>query len=237
MTTGLLVSVRDRCEALDALSAGADLIDLKEPRRGSLGAVDAATMREVAEAIAGRAPLSAALGELLESADDASANLPAGFAFAKFGLAGCADRGDWALLLARRIADLPPGAAGVAVVYADWRRAAAPSPAAVLAHAASAGCRAVLVDTWRKGVGGLMDLWSLDECSTFIASIHAAGLTAVLGGSLTADAIGRLLPLAPDFVAVRGAVCAERREGRLDPARVRALAALVGREPADAAAP
>ncbi|MES1213307.1 MAG: (5-formylfuran-3-yl)methyl phosphate synthase, partial [Singulisphaera sp.] len=47
MRTGLLVSVRDANEARDALLGGADLIDLKEPTRGSLGRVDSAMIGEV----------------------------------------------------------------------------------------------------------------------------------------------------------------------------------------------
>ena len=37
---GLLVSVRSAAEALAALAGGADVIDVKEPNQGSLGAAD-----------------------------------------------------------------------------------------------------------------------------------------------------------------------------------------------------
>ncbi|HVW37597.1 MAG TPA: (5-formylfuran-3-yl)methyl phosphate synthase [Pirellulales bacterium] len=68
--TRLLVSVRSVEEARIALDARVDLIDFKEPRRGSLGAVDASTAAEIIQAIGGRAPLSMACGELLSSASD-----------------------------------------------------------------------------------------------------------------------------------------------------------------------
>jgi uncharacterized protein (UPF0264 family) len=42
--TGLLVSVRDAAEAADALAGGADLIDVKEPNAGSLGAAGHPTL-------------------------------------------------------------------------------------------------------------------------------------------------------------------------------------------------
>src|SRR5690606_38342384 len=45
--TQLLVSVRNRAEALAALAGGADLIDVKEPWRGSLGAAPPHVMEEV----------------------------------------------------------------------------------------------------------------------------------------------------------------------------------------------
>ncbi len=55
--TGLLVSVRDAEEAADAVAAGADLIDVKEPRGGSLGATSPAVMAEVVRSVAGRRPV------------------------------------------------------------------------------------------------------------------------------------------------------------------------------------
>ena len=43
--TLFLASVRDVAEAETALLAGADIIDLKDPAQGALGAVDPATTR------------------------------------------------------------------------------------------------------------------------------------------------------------------------------------------------
>jgi uncharacterized protein (UPF0264 family) len=65
--TRLLVSVRSVEEARIALHAGVDLIDFKEPRRGSLGAVDASTAAAIIEAIGGQAPMSMACGELIST--------------------------------------------------------------------------------------------------------------------------------------------------------------------------
>ena len=70
--TGLLVSVRSAAEALVAMAGGADLIDVKEPSRGSLGAVDPEVLSEICDAVGGRLPISAALGELAESVDEAN---------------------------------------------------------------------------------------------------------------------------------------------------------------------
>ena len=61
---GLLVSVRSADEARAALAGGADVIDIKEPGRGPLGRADEATWRAVRAEVAGRVPVSAALGEL-----------------------------------------------------------------------------------------------------------------------------------------------------------------------------
>jgi (5-formylfuran-3-yl)methyl phosphate synthase len=66
MTIQLLVSVRNAQEALQAADSGADIIDVKEPDFGSLGFAGAATIRDVVDAVAGRIPVSAALGECLD---------------------------------------------------------------------------------------------------------------------------------------------------------------------------
>src|SRR5437016_5096196 len=65
--TQLLVSVRSAAEAEAALAGGAQVIDVKEPLRGALGRADDAAIAAVVEAVAGRCPVSAALGELRET--------------------------------------------------------------------------------------------------------------------------------------------------------------------------
>ena len=62
--TRLLVSVRSAAEAEAALRGGADVIDVKEPGRGPLGRADDAVIADVVRLVAGRRPVSAALGEL-----------------------------------------------------------------------------------------------------------------------------------------------------------------------------
>ncbi len=225
--TGLLVSVRDAAEAADAVAAGADLIDVKEPRGGSLGAASPAVMAEVVRAVAGRRPVSAALGELKErpnctTADD-SLRVPAGIEFAKLGLAGCADLPDWQEQWRQALDRLPPTTAPVAVIYADWPLAAAPPPCAVLAAARQAKCRALLVDTFDKRGPGLLGLWSLDELRQVVRAGRELGLLVVLAGQLRAVHFATLLPLVPDYLAVRGAVCPADRTGRIDPQLVREL--------------
>src|SRR5262245_59925297 len=83
----LLVSVRSAAEAEAALAGGASLIDVKEPGRGSLGRPDNEIVAAVLRCVAGRRPVSAALGELMDR--PALFQLP-GLSYAKWGLAGCA---------------------------------------------------------------------------------------------------------------------------------------------------
>lgn len=242
--TRLLVSVRDADEAALALAAGVDLIDVKEPRAGSLGAASPEVVRNVLDRVAGRVPVSAALGELRdwierERAPDSSpgpakASPPRAWtsceprlAFAKLGLAGAAADSRWPEDWARHLGPAPRNPAAVAVIYADFPRAAAPAPEAVLDLGAALGCRMLLVDTWQKSAG---DLWTQvpgTELARWLARARDLGWGTVLAGSLTRETLPRALDLGPDYVAVRGAACAGKREGSLSAARLARLVELV----------
>jgi uncharacterized protein (UPF0264 family) len=218
--TALLISVRDAAEAQDAVAAGADLIDIKEPRAGSLGAAMPETIADIVRVVAGRRTVSVALGELATGLIDLRP-LDLEIQFAKVGLAGCAQRRSWAVDWQSALSELPSGAAPVAVIYADSERAQAPSPVEVIDRGQRLGCRAMLIDTFDKRGPGLLGLWTLAELERTIAAARAAELLVVIGGQVIDRDLPILLPLAPDYIAVRGAVCANDRTSRLDPARVR----------------
>ncbi|OYV19732.1 MAG: hypothetical protein CG441_670, partial [Methylococcaceae bacterium NSM2-1] len=54
--TGMLASVNSLAEALLALSADVDIIDLKQPALGALGALDIDTVKQIVAGIDGRCP-------------------------------------------------------------------------------------------------------------------------------------------------------------------------------------
>ncbi len=61
--TRMLASVANSAEAGAVLQLGADVVDLKDARRGALGALSPETAREAIAAVAGRCETSAALGD------------------------------------------------------------------------------------------------------------------------------------------------------------------------------
>jgi (5-formylfuran-3-yl)methyl phosphate synthase len=223
--TRLLVSVRSAAEAQIALDAGVDLIDLKEPRAGALGAVAPATAADVVRAIGGRAALSMALGELR---DRPRLPVPAGIRWAKLGLAGCAGRDDWRRSWAEAAAALPGGCGLVAVVYADFEKCGAPSPDLVLREAVRVGAGAVLVDTAVKNGRGLLDWWTADAVHRLAGEARAQGMLSVVGGALTAETIPHVAACGVDYVAVRGAACDGDRNGPISTARIGAIRELLG---------
>jgi uncharacterized protein (UPF0264 family) len=226
----LLVSVRSLDEARVAWNAGVDMVDLKEPARGPLGAVDSNVATEVASSAGGRGPLSMALGELMDECSDTARIVPEAVSYAKLGMAGALARGDWPQRWEAALTILPATTSAVAVIYADWREAQAPRPSAVLEQGRRLACGAMLVDTWQKSGRCLMDYIDPAELAELIADARAAGMLTVVGGSLTCDNLSTMAQFSPDYVAVRGAVCRGSRLGALDGEKVRQWAEHVHRQ-------
>ncbi len=223
--TRLLVSVRDATEAEIACRPGVSVIDVKEPDRGALGAADPNQWQAVVQQIAGRRPVSVALGELLDDRPtDWWKEFPP-IAFAKIGLAGCADCPDWPLRWNRQLARIPSSIQRVAVCYADYRLARAPSFDQVLPLAKELGCRAVLWDTWNKEAGNLFDWTTESQLSDSIRRVHECRMFAAVAGSLDCRHAAPLIRADADWMAVRGAVCHGSRRTSVCGSRIDLLAA------------
>ncbi len=233
---GLLVSVHTPAEASAALAGGADLIDIKEPARGPLGRADPAVIEAIVRRVAGRRPVSAALGELAHGLD---LDVPAGLSFVKCGLAGWQGR-DWRPVLNEARCRAP--APLVVAAYADWLDAQAPPLHEIVVHALACSFTAVLIDTYVKedarGRRTLLDLLPLARVRELCAACRGAGVRLALAGSLGPDEMRRLLqaglkrpecPPAPDWLAVRGAACGGGRLGTVRADHVRRLASLLRR--------
>jgi uncharacterized protein (UPF0264 family) len=179
-------------------------------------------------------PVSAALGELLEGGKNKESFLLPGLAgvnHVKWGLAGCGGHEDWpkhlaeaGMVLQQRYPDCRP----VAVAYADWQRACAPRPDQVLRFARAHGWKTLLVDTWKKDGTTLLDWLRPPMVVRLRSQCRESGIRLALAGSLGPSQIKVLLPVAPDWFAVRGAVChRSRREAAIDAKAVRRLAGLL----------
>jgi uncharacterized protein (UPF0264 family) len=238
---GLLVSVRNAAEAAEALDGGAAIIDVKEPRHGPLGAAEPEAIAAVARVVGTRRPWTMACGELEgEAADEpvggsirrrldrmlalleGSAVPPAAV---KIGLAGAAGT-DWQRRLLAVFESLPAGSERVAVAYADWQRAGAPSPPEVIAAAAGLNCPVLLIDTFDKNAGGLFACCPPGMPATGVAASRAARLQVAVAGRLATTEIRSAWDLRPDVVALRSAVCFNGRDGAVQAGLVRSAVGL-----------
>lgn len=218
----MLVSVRDVPEALLAAQCGADFIDLKEPREGALGGLPVATIAAIVHALrehGDQRPTSATIGDLpmgngaaiLARVDAVAA---CGVDYVKVGI----ERGTPALGVLDALAR--SGHAVVPVFIADRGL-----DAEAVAHACGSGFPAVMVDTADKLAGSLFDVLSDTELRRFVTVVRTSGALVGLAGALRQPQLAALRALGPDFAGFRSAVCAGDRRGKLDPERLRALAA------------
>jgi uncharacterized protein (UPF0264 family) len=219
----LLVSARDADEAAIALAGGADVIDLKEPARGALGAVDAATLRAAVAIVGGRRPVSATTGDMPPDDPDAviaaaRAVAATGVDFVKIGLFPGAGRGE---LIVRLGGEVCGEARLVGVMFAD-----SGFDPALLPALAAAGFAGVVIDTADKRAGRLVDHLPVVELGSLVAAARAHGMFCGLAGSLRREDLPRLAALDPDLIGVRGAASAgSDRTAGLEAARVAALVA------------
>jgi dihydroneopterin aldolase len=200
--TKMLASVTGVAEAEIAISGGADIIDLKDPKAGALGAVATDTIRQTVSSVAGRRATSAVCGDLpmepeiiRAKAEEIAAT---GVDFVKVGFFPSGN-------IAACSAALAPLAARtklIAVMFADL----APD-FEFLPVFAKDGFHGAMVDTAHKAKGRLLDHLPPERIPTFVDRARSHGLAVGLSGSLEAPDIPRLLPFVPDFLGFRGALC------------------------------
>jgi (5-formylfuran-3-yl)methyl phosphate synthase len=229
----LLVSVASATEAAAALGGGADIVDAKDPRAGALGAVSLDALKEIHAAVNGARPVTAAIGD----AGDEAAIEAQSFDFAalgtslvKVGFGGISSAERIAALIAAARRGVEAGSRGhggvVAVGYAD--DPASVAPAALVAIAARAGARGVLLDTANKHGPGLQALIDPGTLAAWVADSHHHGLFVALAGKLTADDLPFVVDSGADIAGVRGAACEGGRAGHVSADRVRMLRARCG---------
>jgi uncharacterized protein (UPF0264 family) len=233
----LLVSVVDVTEARAAATAGADIVDVKNPAEGSLGAPSPGVIAAVRAAVPAEVPVSAAIGDMPDLPGTAAlAALGAahsGATFVKVGLWGASTEAD-AVALLRTVRGAVAEAVVVAGAYADARRVphAPLAPELLPRVARAAGVDVCLLDTAVKDGRGLLDWLSPEALTALVDEAHELGLELALAGALRAEDLPVVCATGADIVGVRSAACAgERRTGSLDPARVRALRAACAATP------
>ncbi len=224
--TLFLASVRDAAEAEIAIGAGADVVDLKDPANGVLGALAPKTMDACVRAVDGRVPVSATIGDLpLEGdavRDVVLATAARGVDYVKLGLFPGGDAERSLQLLATLTARIRL----ILVLFAD----ALPEVDAI-GLAARIGASGVMLDTLGKGEGSLPDLIPPIRLAAFIERARARGLTIGLAGSLRASHVPALLGLGPDLLGFRGALCRDGGRGKsLDPLRLASIRALIPKD-------
>jgi uncharacterized protein (UPF0264 family) len=231
----LLISVAHEDEVGAAVAGHADIVDVKNPREGSLGAAFPHMIRRIRELTPAETPVSAAIGDM-PNLPGTAALAAAGAAacrvqYVKVGLYGPRDHDEAFALLAavcRAARDENPAVRIMATAYADARTTGSLPPLELPAVAAEAGADGCMVDTAAKTGGTLLTEMSAADLGAFVDRCRAVGLLCALAGSLQPADVPRLGGLAPDILGFRGAACrGGRRDGTIDRDAVRRLKELV----------
>jgi uncharacterized protein (UPF0264 family) len=215
----MLASVTSVEEALIALDAGVDMIDLKNPAAGALGALNHFLVKEIVLAINHRSTVSATIGDLAMQpsliVDATKTMLETGVDIVKIGFFGqfnhvnCLD----ALRLQASQAKL------IAVLFADEQ-----PDFGLLANIAEAGFYGVMLDTVNKNGSNLLNHMSIIQLLTFVTNAKSLGLEAGLAGSIQAIHIEPLSHANPSYLGFRGAICEQsKRTSKIDAQKILSL--------------
>lgn len=200
--TGMLASVSSLTEAKLVASCQVDIIDLKQPAQGALGALNLEDVESIVNVLPSNTCISATVGDLPMQADilfDAvQAMASTSVDYIKIGFF---PGGDWQACL-ESLAALAKRHQLIAVIFADSN-----IDLTIIRQFQHCGFRGVMLDTMNKSAGSLRQLLSQERLREFVASARDYGLLTGLAGSLREDDIDDLVALQPDYLGFRGALC------------------------------
>ena len=213
----LLVSPSSIEEA--RLSGAADIIDVKKPSEGSLGANFPWVIREI-KGFA-KKPVSAAIGDFPFKPGGASlaayGAACAGADYVKIGLAfDGPDRAREVIsAVVKAVKDEFPKKIVVISGYSDYERMGSISPFTMAPVAAECGADIAMVDTGIKDGRSTFSFMDEGTLRSFVEQNKKLGLKSALAGSLKFEDLDALKRINPDIIGVRGMVCGGDRNATI----------------------
>lgn len=202
----MLASIKNVNEAEAVLMAGVEMIDLKQPAAGALGALSPAEIQQIVQYVAGRACTSATIGDLpmqpsqLSQAVESVAAV--GVDIVKVGFFGHTSHAECIEAL---VPIIDRGVRLVAVLFADEK-----PNFQLLSNLATAGFYGVMLDTAGKDGRSLRDHLSITSLAEFVNISRQHHLFCGLAGALRLSDIQPLTKISPDFIGFRSALVKSR---------------------------
>jgi uncharacterized protein (UPF0264 family) len=232
----LLISPQNPKEAIEAIAGGADIIDVKNPKEGPLGANFPWVIKEIKQCIPNNVELSCTLGE--------APNLPGTMALAAYGAASLTvdyikiglsevhtvqKAVDLLEKVIRAVKMCNSKTRIVVAGYGDYMRTNSIEPQLVVQTAFAGKADIVMLDTAIKDGKSLFDFQTLKQLEAFTAAAHKHNLGVALAGSLKAQDLPAIKELGIDFVGLRGAACQNnnRDTGHITCERVKTLSEII----------
>ena len=209
--TKWLASVQSLDEAQAIESCLPDILDLKNPSSGALGALPLTTVSAVVNWLDGRCLSSATVGDLPMQADKIAKAIVAmaetGVDYVKVGLFAATNLRECLNGLTPTLTAIE--APVIAVLFADED-----VELDLLPLIQQAGFSGVMVDTAIKNGQSLLTHWSQDRLSNFVSQARQLNLLCGLAGSLRIEDIDKLEPLGADYLGFRSALCDQQQRTR-----------------------
>ena len=206
--TGMLASVRNLEEANLVFNGGADIIDLKEPNFGALGAAPTKIIHQVVDELWEKCVVSATIGDMpadalaienkiLKIAESGVDYVKVGM-FSERHIDSC---------LPKLVHCANKGIAIIAVFFADMDL----NIDLVLHAAHKAHFKGVMLDTARKENGNLLKHKNILQLEYFVNRAKQLNLITGLAGSLKIEDVPTILKASPDYIGFRTALCSENQ--------------------------
>jgi uncharacterized protein (UPF0264 family) len=192
-------------------SVAADIVDVKKPSEGSLGANFPWVIREIKTLVS--KPVSAAIGDFDYKPGGAAlaayGAACAGADFVKIGLAfdGQDKARDVIGAVVRAVKDEFPEKYVVIAAYSDYQRMHSISPFEMAPIAAECGADFAMIDTGIKDRQSTFAFMNEEALRTFTYTNEKLGLRTALAGAFKFEDIEALKRINPDIIGVRGMVC------------------------------
>ena len=230
----LLVSVTSVKEAQIALQCGVDIIDLKDPDQGALGALPLALITEIVTSVnvksqSERKLISATIGDLpMEPGlilEHVLALSKTNVDIIKIGFFSDLNvkftNYQPCLEVLKAVAE--SGVKLIAVLFSEYEY-----PASLMTAIKNAGFYGVMFDTAVKNGATFLNYHSLDEMKEIANNVQTQGLLFGLAGSLNLQHVTIVKAIAPDYIGFRGGVCInDLRISALDAGRINAIRGLM----------
>ena len=208
----LLISPINHDEAVEAIEGGADIVDVKNPKEGSLGANFPWVIKDIRGLTPDDLLVSATLGDVPYKPGTVSlaamGALVSGADYIKVGLYGTKNYDEAVEVMTnvvKAVKDVNSDAIVVASGYADAHRVGAISPWDIPKVARDSGSDLAMIDTAVKDGKTLFDYFTIEDCENFVNEAHGYGLKVALAGSVKKDQLKPLYDVGTDVVGLRGA--------------------------------
>lgn len=218
--TGMLASVTSLNEAVLVLKEGVDIIDMKNPYKGALGALETTLVSNIVNSVNGLIPTSATIGDVEPDDPDLSRYIydmaNTGVDYVKVGLFSNLPSDTFIQVInesARHNIKL------IVVLFAENL-----SSLDLLKGLMNSNIKGLMLDTKNKSDKNLCSLINKQLLGEFIRIAKSYGLLTGLAGSLRYENIVPLLDIRPDYLGFRGALCSgHNRVQSIDPVQIKKI--------------